>query len=210
MGSRAALHVVKTGAGPGLRYGAAAYGTSSSALKSARFFTCSTLGSIQGRSTTARACLMNYDIGAHLATDPIWQWAAAAWDQLIPHDQLMATWKKAMTTVATAGRPFSKVAGPAGAYVASAHRLGWQTPSWRHILLDEDTLVDIADIAPRGLKALAFRSWQRREARHTDLAKNLGGTPDFEPLRAFISRKGLSHKVASSLRSLGEGGWWTQ
>jgi len=57
------------------------------------------------------------------------------------------------------------VAGPAGAYVASAHRLGWKTPSWCHILRDDDTMVNLMDVAPRDLKALAFRSWQRKEAR---------------------------------------------
>ena len=153
---------------------------------------------------------MDYDVGAHLASDPIMQWAAAVWDKLAPHNQLQLTWRKAMTTVAMAAKPFSKVAGPAGAYVASAHRLGWKTPSWCHILLDDNTMINLTDIAPRDLKALAFRSWQRREAQHTKLACTMGGAPDFEPLRAFVNKKGLSHKVASSLRSLGEGGWWTQ
>ena len=38
LGNRAARHLVKTGAGPSLRYGAASYGATDSAVKAVRFF----------------------------------------------------------------------------------------------------------------------------------------------------------------------------
>ena len=42
------------------------------------------------------------------------------------------------------------------------------------------------------------------------MAVKLGGTPDFEPLGDFVSRKHTPNNVARSLASLGEGAWKTQ
>ena len=210
LGSKAALHVVKTGAGPSLRYGASAYGASSSAIKAVRFFTCGAIGKMQGRSALARATLTGYDAGALMATDPIVQWARAVWDNLAPPQDLQVTWKQAMVTVATAEKPFSRVAGPAGAMVASARRLGWQVPSWRHVKLENGTLLCLDSIALKDLQQIALRSLQFKEAQASNMAAKIGGPPDFEPLRAFLNKRGLSYKISASLRSLGEGGWWTQ
>ena len=124
LGKKTANHVLKTGGGPGMRYGAAAYGATDSAIKLVRSFSCNAVGEMRGKSTFARIALAGHDAGGLMAIDPIIQWAKAVWDGLVVRDDMAFSWKVAMRDVATAQRPFSAVRGPAGAMVASARRIG--------------------------------------------------------------------------------------
>ena len=210
LGKRAARHVVRTGAGPGLRYGASSHGITNTALKAVRFFSCGALGSMRGRSCFARLALTGYDVGALMAVDPIVQWSNAFFDKLVPLGELQATWKRAIVDVTAALRPFSNVAGSAGAYAASVGRLGWRMPSYRHLLLTNGTLIAIDSIAPKDLQLLALKALHDNDAMKSSLASIIGGPPDLTPLKTFVDKKGLGYQVKESLRSLGEGGWWTQ
>ena len=144
-----------------------------------------------------------------MATDPITQWTIAAWDGLVSKDDMRCSWKQAMINVAGASRPFGQVCGPAGAMVASAVRIGWKVPSPFHFIMGCGTLLNLHDIAPRDVQLLANRSLMHLEAVSSSLAARIGGPPDLEPLRSFLHSIGRT-KAAASLRSLGEGGWWTQ
>ena len=79
-GARAARHLVRTGALPALRYGAGVVGVGKAALRAARSFACAVRGEMRGRCTFARLALARYDPGAVLVTDPLLEWARAAWD----------------------------------------------------------------------------------------------------------------------------------
>ena len=149
LGRKAASHVVKTGAGPGFRYGAAVYGATNTAIKTVRSFSCSALGEMRGKSIFARLTLSGYDAGALMATDPIVHWAVAVWDTLVSRDDMQCSWKNAMINVAGASRPFCQVSGPAGAMVASARRIGWQIPSPFHLLMGCGTMLNLHEVAPR-------------------------------------------------------------
>ena len=111
--------------------------------------------------------------------------------------------------MATASRPFGAVIGPAGAMVASARRIGWQIPSPHHLQMEDGTLLNLNQVAPRDVQLLASRALLHVEAQKSSLAKRIGGPPDLEPLRSFLQGK-RGTKIAASLRALGEGGWWTQ
>ena len=209
IGRKAAAHLVKTGAGPALRYGAAVVGASSSAIRAARGFSCQAVGEMRGRSTFARLSLAGYDVGALMATDPIVDWACAVWDGTEGVDTLACAWKKAMVEVCTATRPFSAVRGPAGAMVASALRLGWRIPSAFCLMRSDSSLVDLRKMAPRVVSLLALHDLQENEAAGSSLAKRIDGPPDLEPLRGHLHLIRRT-KAAGPLRALGEGGWWTQ
>ena len=209
IGARAARHILKTGAGPGFRYGAGVYGITDSAVKAVRSFSCNAIGEIRGRSTFARLTLAGYDAGGLMAIDPIVHWARAAWDQIATPDDMRVSWKAAMIEVARAGRPFAKVRGPAGAMVASAGRIGWSIPSPFHFLTGDGLLLSVLDISPRDIQLLAGRALMHKEASSSSLATRTGFAPDLEPLRSFLHSIRRT-KAESSLRALGEGGWWTQ
>ena len=66
-------------------------------------------------------------------------------------------------------------------------------------------------VCPTVIKLHAMDDLGRREAAGSSLAARIGGAPDLEPLADFLrSKKARGCAAASSLRALGEGGWWTQ
>ena len=209
LGKKAANHVVRTGAGPGFKYGAGVYGASTSAIKAVRSFSCNAIGEMRGRSSFARLALAGYDAGGLMAIEPIVQWAKAVWDSLVPRDDMKVSWKAAMTSVVGAARPFSKVSGPAGAMVASARRLGWEIPAPFHLRMNNGTIISMDAVSPKDIHLLAVRALRHKESPSSSLAIRNGFPPDLEPLKGFLHSIRRT-KAAASLRSLGEGGWWTQ
>ena len=174
LGKKAAGHVVKTGAGPGFRYGAATYGATNSAIKAVRSFACNAIGEMRGKSTFARLTLADYDAGGLMAIDPIVQWAKAVWDGLVPRDGMRCSWKKAMIQVAGADRPFGAICGPAGAMIASAQRIGWAIPSPFHMIIGGGALICLDDTSPRDVHLLALRALRYMEAPTSSLALRIG------------------------------------
>ena len=209
LGRKGASHVVKTGAGPGFKYGVAAYGATNSAIRAVRSFSCNALGEMRGKSTFARLTLAGYDAGALMAVGPIAQWAKAAWDALVSREDMATSWKSAMIKVAGAARPFSMVCGPAGAMIASARRIGWEIPSPFHLLIEDGTAISLDMVSPRDVQLLAERALRHKEACSSSFASRTGIPPDLEPLKGYLHTIRRT-KAAASLRSLGEGGWWTQ
>ena len=151
-GKSAALRLARTGAVPAMRHGASVLGFTRVALKAARSFVCGARGEMRGRCTFARLRLASYDPGALLATDPILDWAKAVWDGLASEDDMHVAWRRALPTIASATRPFAEVIGPAGAMVASAARIGWQTPSHHTFLDSRGALLDLRNV-PLGCTA---------------------------------------------------------
>ena len=82
---------------------------------------------MQGRSVFARNQLAGYDIGTQIAVDPILAWSKAMWDGFVTDEVLFAAWRHAIYTVYYDPKPFSKVVGPAGAFIASILRMGWKS-----------------------------------------------------------------------------------
>ena len=211
MGKKAADRLLRTGAAPSMRYGAGVCGATDSIVKSARRFSCAVRGEMRGRSAFARLQLAAFDVGALMATDPLLEWARAVWDGLVSDDDLRAAWRRAMSTVAVAPQPFRAVAGPAGAMVASALRLKWAVPSPFDLLRSDGMQISLRETCPAVVGQHALVDLRRMEACTSSLAQRIGGPPDLEPLRDFIATKAMRRSpAAESLRSLGEGGWWTQ
>ena len=211
MGQAAAKRLVRTGAAPALRYGAGVYGSTKKAITAARSFACNALGKMAGRCGIARLTLAKYDPGAELALKPILDWARACWERWVPRTDMAKAWRGAMTGVGLATKPFGEVTGPAGAFVASAHRVGWKVPSPSAILTKQGTILDLDTVCPLQLLKHAQRDLGELEALSSSTAARIGGAPDFEPLKNFLDSKlGRRMPGSASLRALGEGGWWTQ
>ena len=185
------------------------YGATNCVIKAVRSFSCNALGEMRGKSTFARVTLGGYDAGAVMAIDPILHWAKAIWDVLVPRQRLEISWKAAIVSVAGAARPFGAVRGPAGAMVASARRIGWEIPSPWHLMIDGHTIICLDEVSPRDVQLLAERALRHKEAPKSSFALRSGVSPDLEPLSVFLHSIRRT-SAAASLRTLGEGGWWTQ
>ena len=210
-GGKAAARVVKTGIGPGIRYGAGVVGASSSAIQSARRITCTSISEMRGRSQFGRLQLAEYDVGALMATDPLVEWAKGVWDGLASRKMMAVAWRAAMVHVGPAIRPFQVARGPAGAMVASAMRLGWKIPSPFCFLDQGGRAHDLDKVCPLVIGQLAQEALMINDAKASGLAATIGGPPDLEPLKDFLRTRGMRNSpVGASLRALGEGGWWPQ
>ena len=87
-------------------------------------------------------------------------------------------WKLALPTVGMSARPFSAITGPAGAFVASAMRVGWEVPSPSMILTQRGELLDLDVVCPKQLLKLAQKDLRELEAASSSTAKRIGGPPD--------------------------------
>ena len=211
MGPTAAKRLVRTGASPALKYGAGIYGANSTEIKMIRSFSCNVQGKMNGRCTFARLNLAKYDPGSEVALKPIYDWARAVWDQWAAKEDMEKAWRMAIPVVATAVRPFSEVIGPAGAFIASSLRVGWRVPSPTAIMTLRGDILDLTTVCPKQLLKHAQRDLSELEAATSSTAARIGGPPDLEPLRDFLSSSS-ARKVqgSASVRALGEGGWWPQ
>ena len=113
---------MRTRALPALRYGAGVVGVGKATLRAARSFACAVRGEMRGRCTFARLALARSDPGLVLATDPLLEWACAAWDGSSCEEDMAVVWRAAVQLAGTVDRPFQAVKGPAGAMVASEGR----------------------------------------------------------------------------------------
>ena len=90
-------------------------------------------------------------------------------------------------------------------------RIGWKSPSPRRFINADGVLLDLDQVCPLQVKLHAEDDILRAEAASSTLATRIGGPPDLEPLRNFItSKKVRGTRAASSLAALGEGGCWAQ
>ena len=84
-------------------------------------------------------------------------------------------------------------------------------PAYSHLIDSNGDTLNLHQVCPNEVMKRAKEALMRRDAANSDLAKKIGGPPDFEPLRQFLrTRAARRSPAAASLRSLGEGGWWTQ
>ena len=157
----AANRILRTGAGPAIRYGASVLGTNSTALARIRRFACAVRGEMRRRSPFGRMKLAKYDPAKQMAVDPIVDWARARWDALSDYDDMRVAWKIASIKVGLAKHPFREVIGPAGALIASARRIGWSCPSPRHLRTDDGSILDLDVVCPAMIAMHAERAYER-------------------------------------------------
>ena len=154
---------------------------------------------------------------AHAA--PIGMWAEAIWHQWLPVAALGALFTHAVATLTRAKCVWSRVKGPAAAYVASAWRLGWTTGSWDSASDDMGHSLTFNRDAPRFVRDAVYDSarrwrWRRIERRLPALQTHISGNGAFlTPIFRLLSRKpssGWGPEQKGSLRSLVSGRQWPQ
>lgn len=154
---------------------------------------------------------------AHQA--PITMWAEAVWCSWLPREALQALAGYALQRILGIESPWSRVAGPATAFVASARRLGWVVRDAVQVLTDRGLHVDFRRDSPAFVRNQVSESvrrwrWQNVESRIPSLIRGVGGfgahlQPIFRLLQGKQSEQwGPSQKGA--LRSTLSNRQWTQ
>ena len=136
--------IVKRAQVPSIMYGAQVMGLSDTRLSELRHSVAATAGgNHKGRSSHLVLLADGSDPAVAAYTAPILAWAKA-WKEthLQPNlrEHLQAAWKKWVMRVARARVPWQVVRGPAGAFVATVRRLGWQTQAAHSITVDGEVL----------------------------------------------------------------------
>ena len=206
LGRRAAGRLVRTGAAPAMRYGVGVCGATDTAVRAARRFSCAVAGEMRGRSSFARLQLAAFDVGTLMATGPTVEWAKAVWEGLVGRDDLRAAWRNAIVTVGLASRPFQAAAGPAGATVASARRLGWKMPSPFDFVDGRGERISLDHVCPCGLAACKGRPHEGR------CCSVVAGCPyrrdpGFGALARPPCIKGIARKPGRRIPTCAGGGW---
>lgn len=118
----------RTGLIPAGKYGVGITGVSDTLLRSLRARARrATYLHTAGRSLTIDLAFAGGETyPAYVANrEPIVRWLSALWDQVIPDQCLVRAFHIAMQAQADGKRRWAKVRGPAGAVVATLHRIGW-------------------------------------------------------------------------------------
>ena len=93
---------------------------------------------------------------------PLKAWAAAWWEQWVPHEALENTfWQARQALRCGSGAAWSKVIGPAGAIILTAERIGWKWHSAAVVTTDDGTTLD-ATRDPPSVFASAAKAACRR------------------------------------------------
>jgi len=143
--------------------------------------------------------ISGYDPGVELSSAPILSWARAVWGQLVDRNEvLLPAWRQAMRQVGLARQPFRMVKGPAGAFVASALRIGWQVPSPTVVVAARGEVLSLDEACPVTVGQCAERDFLTWAAAQSSLADEIRGIPDLEPLRDAIRQLGV-HKLPTAV-----------
>ncbi|HUU60977.1 MAG TPA: reverse transcriptase domain-containing protein, partial [Acidimicrobiia bacterium] len=153
-------------------------------------------------------------------SDPIGQWATAAWEQWIPAGAMLRLAAAALVKLAKARNPWHCCTGPGAGFVATAARLGWTIHDAFSVTTDDGTplrlLVDPPVVVMRASDQSVRRwRWRNIEAAIPSLAAGSSGAgPDMAPLWRLLNSREETNRWSSqlrgALRSLIANRQWTQ
>jgi hypothetical protein len=225
VGARRSQLVLRTGGTAALVYGQANTGVSDSMLLSQRRAVAASF--VPGGAGDLDLTLILADDGhrgradpafaAH--SDPIGMWAGAVWCSWFPRDDLQLLAGQALQRILGMESPWSRVVGPATAFVASARRLGWVVRDAVHVFTDQRLAIDLTRDSPAFVRqqvALSVSRWRWREVekRIPALRSGTGGLGALmQPIfRLLHSKPGeyWGHKEQGALRSAFTNTQWTQ
>ena len=112
--------------------------------------------------------------------DPIGMWAEAVWCMWLPRSALTKLAAHAIRSLVSLSSPWASVVGPAGAFVASAQRLGWTIENALTVRTDCGTTLDLCRDSPAHVrsevKAAVWRwRWRKVEEKIPALHSGQGG-----------------------------------
>ncbi|CAK0823664.1 unnamed protein product, partial [Prorocentrum cordatum] len=147
--------IIRQGKVPSAMYGVQVMGMANATLASLRQSVAASFrGNAMGRSSPLTLLAQGADPAIRANTEPLVNWAMA-WQEVANQDglqaQLQSAWKKWVLRVGRARAPWQQVRGPAGAFIATKQRLGWETLAAHSITIGEEHL-DLRTLPLRYLK----------------------------------------------------------
>ncbi|CAK0817199.1 unnamed protein product, partial [Prorocentrum cordatum] len=175
-------------------------------------------GNTMGRSSPLTLLAHGADPAIRANTEPLVNWAMA-WQEVANQDglqaQLQSAWKKWVLRVGRARAPWQQVRGPAGAFIATVQRLGWETLAAHSITIGEEHL-DLRTLSLRYLKqriSTATENGPKSDWLRIHGEKHGLDSIFVEPVAALLKRP-LSKKWTlehqTRVRNLRCGGTWPQ
>ncbi len=213
--------VVSRGVKPAAMYGAPVHGVSDSELGTLSALTAfATSPNTKGTSRTLKLLVAD-DPAVVANTAVLGQWAAAVWRACGPRQRRRRTdptpllmdsaLKKAEKQMEKADYSWQAVAGPAGAAVLTARRIGWRYASGFRIQDERGNLLDMATTDPRGICAAVERATRTAAEARAGAREGLeaGQSVWTAPVRRALSSAKLTPMAKASLRRAFTGGYWS-
>ena len=221
--------LLRTGAIKSMTYGQAIMGVSDSMLRNLRRTTgaaSSTAGGPGGQNLDIQ--LMAADGGPKGKADPafdshelpIGQWALAMWESWLPQVTMMKMVAAKLPILIRAPRPWSRVYGPAAAFIATCARLKWTVIDAGNVITDTGQALNLLVDPPAEVVrqvAAAVRRWRWRNIERAIPQLELGEheqaavmQPIYELLRSTRNDKEWNPNLRGYLKSANAGRQWPQ
>ena len=217
--------VLRTGGTAALVYGQANTGVADSVLLEQRRAVAA--ASVPGGAGDLDLTLIMADGGRHGMADPafaahqmpIAMWAEAVWCGWLSKDTLQALAGQSLQRILGRDAPWSRVTGPATAFVASARRLSWVVRDATQLLTDNGLRIDLTRDSPAFVRRQVSDSvrrwrWRSVERRIPSLRRGAGGFGAYlQPIFRLLQAKPSEHwgrREKGALRSALTNRQWTQ
>ena len=148
---------------------------------------------------------------------PLWDWAAAIWENWNPHDGLRLAFSQAKQRLASNKRVWSNATAPATAVLASLGRIGWTAPDFDEFRNDRGVSYDLASTSPsvfRDAMHDSVRRWQQARIADAFPGSGLDYGIRLRPLRSLLRVSDAAHdwgpQERAQLRSALVGEQWPQ
>ena len=149
LGRRLGRHVFATGLKPALTYGSSVAALNQATFNGMRRAAGKSMGTMHGRSLTARLAINRCDPGWDVVKGPILTWTSEVWQGRVPTRTMERAWMHAQTRVSTSNRPQTSSGGAAGTYIAALRRIGWSSPAYNAIRTRDGTILQLDQQAPK-------------------------------------------------------------
>ena len=149
LGRRLGVHIFRTGLHLAALYGASVAIPRLSTIRDLRRSTARTMGSLSGRSVTARLAITCGDPSFDATDRVVMAWVNAVWDCRSLHNTMARAWVHDEATVFASKRLSQFVGRFAGSFVAALLRVGWRTLAFNHVRNIDGSLLDLIVAAPR-------------------------------------------------------------
>ena len=146
------MKVVRAGLMAGFKYGIRSKGVGTARLQQYRQQLARALGKRKSASLSLFLALNGIEPTHEATAEPVVAWALAVWDRTADRDTMVQAWRTQMGRKLRAKR-FSP-AGPAGAVIQAAERMGWTWPAWNVLKTEEGFLLDMESTCPQDIKAM--------------------------------------------------------
>jgi hypothetical protein len=183
--------VVRAGLMAGLKYGIKSKGVGHTRLQQYRQQLTKALGKRRRQSLSLFLALNGMEPTHETTAEPMVAWAQAIWDGTANRFDLQQDWR---TQMSRRLKPVNfNPAGPAGAVIQAAERIGWTWPAWSVLRTAEGAVLDMEKVCPQDIKAMVQLASEKAHwskwAASSEEWKDLMQGPWLQPVMQVLGRR---------------------